>query len=317
MAMFDVYQDQLATAILEEMVQKIDVVNAMSANTILLGSESFSGDYKQTSFFDRITDLIERRDIDSDAAATDKRLSIKEDVEVVLDFKSRVFIKHEEMLRQGLTMEQATSNVATQFVEEFIKRHLNLSVAAAVAAAKNNSAMYDATLTANKLGYDHLLAADALFDSKYDEVSAYMMSPKSLFALRKDAKDTYKFDRVGGLLIATGVVETMGKPVIVSNIPALTDSVNSKNLIMGLRPSAIQLTERANRITRVQDVTENENLGVRWASEGSVRLGLLGYAYDIASGGRSPSDATLTTGSNWDLITENELTGFSLVEAAQ
>lgn len=318
MALLDpIYNEQFQTELLEQIVQKIDVINGMSNNTILMNSEDFMGDYKQSTFFGRIADLIERRDITSDAADTDKRMNKKEDVEVVIDFKTKVFETYENFKRAGQTIETFTSVVAEQWVQEFVKRHLNLGVSAAVQAAVNNSAMYDNSLTAQTASYEALLKGQELFDDKYDEVAAYVMNTNAFFDLRRDNLANYKIENVGGTQIVTGMTETMGKPVIVSNIPALTyDAGGSdfKNRIMALRPGAINMTERSGRLTRVDEVTDLENLGVRWASEGSVRMGLLGYAWDIANGGRSPTDAAIETGTNWDAVVDNTLTGFSVVE---
>ena len=42
-------------------------------------------------------------------------------------------------------------------------------------------------------------------------------------------------------------------------------------------------------------------------------MGLRGYAWDVANGGQSPTDAAIATGTNWDVIVENENTGISVV----
>jgi len=315
-----VYNEQFQTELLEQIVQKIDVINGMSNNTILMGSEDFSGDYKQSTFFGRIANLIERRDITSDSSDTDKRMNKKEDVEVVVDFKTKVFETYENFRRNGQTIETFTSVVAEQWVQEFIKRHLNLGVSAAVQAAVNNSAMYDNSLTASKASYEALLKGQELFQDKYDEVGAYVMNTKAFFDLRRDNLANYKIDNVAGSQIVTGMTETMGLPVIVSNIPSLSYDAGGgdiKNRILALRPGAISMTERTGRLTRVDEVTSLENLGVRWASEGSVRMGLLGYAWDIANGGRSPTDAAIETGTNWDAVVDNSLTGVAVVEVDQ
>jgi len=46
-------------------------------------------------------------------------------------------------------------------------------------------------------------------------------------------------------------------------------------------------------------------------------MGILGYAWDISNGGRSPSDAAVATGTNWDKVVDNSLTGISVVEVEQ
>ena len=182
----------------------------------------------------------------------------KENVEVVIDYKSKVFETYENFKRSGQDIGTMTEVVANQFIEELIKRYLNLGVGAAVSAATNNTAMLDQSLTASTANYQHLLKAQELFNDNYDDVAAYVMNTNAYFDLRRDTLATYKIDNVAGMQIITGMTETMGKPVIVSNIPALSYDAGSgdlKNRIVALRPSAVVLTERAGRLTRVDEVT--------------------------------------------------------------
>jgi len=87
-----IYNEQFQTELLEQIVQKIDVINGMSNNTIIMNSEDFMGDYKQSTFFGRFSKLIERRDITSDASDSDKRMNKKENLADVIDFKTNVFV---------------------------------------------------------------------------------------------------------------------------------------------------------------------------------------------------------------------------------
>lgn len=50
----------------------------------------------------------------------------------------------------------------------------------------------------------------------------------------------------------------------------------------------------------MQQVTGKENLGMIYQAEWSYGIALRGYAWDMASGGKSPDDAALGTGANWD-----------------
>lgn len=315
-----IYNEQLHTELVEQLVQNLDVLNSNSNNTILMGTEDFIGNYLQETFFGQVTDLVERRDITVDTATTDKRLSQKENVEVAIDFKTRLFESYENVLRTGRTMSDVTSIAAQQFTVQFIKRHVNLAIGAAVSAAVNTGTMFNSALNTSTCDFLHLLKGQELFDDRHDEVAAYVMNVNAWFDLRRNIISNYKIDAVGGVQIASGMTETMGKPVIVSNIPALSwdsGAGDIKNRIVSLKRGAIMLTERAGRITTVQEVTDQENLGARWASDGTLRIGLSGYSWDIANGGASPTDAALQLGTNWDANTDLQLTGISVVDAEQ
>ncbi len=312
-----IYNEQMQTAILEDLVQNIDLLNASSAGTILMSSEDFMGNYLQETFYDRIASLVERRDINSDAVVADKRLSLVEDVEVNIDFASKVFETRENMRRRGRTIEEMTDVAARQYAQDIVQRHVNLMIGALVNAVDGNTNMRSEALNTSSVGVSHLLKADELFGERYGDVAAYLMNAQSFHNLRADEANNFKIENVGGLVVAEGMSFSLGKPVIVTNAPALTfdDNNTQRNRIMALTPGAIQMTERAGRVSVIDEVTNQANLGVRWATEGTMRCGLKGYSWDITNGGSSPTDAALQTGTNWDLNVANELTGASLVEA--
>lgn len=312
-----IYDEELQTAMIVSLVQNIDALNAMSAGTILMGTGDFFGNYEKETMYDRIPDLVKRRDIDSAAAVTPDVTTLVEDIAVALDYRVRASQSEEDFKRRGQSVDQFIQTIGSQFAEDLVKRYLNLSVGALVAAVDANLGMRDTTLNTATAGVDHLLKVDELFGERYGDVKAYMMNASSYHALRKDEANNYQIDRVSGLVVATGMTATMGKPVIVSNIPALTydDAGTQRNRIIGLNEAAITMTERGDRSTFVDRDGTGENINTKVAVDGTIKCGLKGYAYDPTTGGKSPTDAVFQTASSWNQIIPNELTAASLVEA--
>jgi hypothetical protein len=50
----------------------------------------------------------------------------------------------------------------------------------------------------------------------------------------------------------------------------------------------------------VEITNGNENISRTWQAQWSFNLGLKGFAWDKTNGGKSPTTAALTTGTNWD-----------------
>ncbi|RKL58094.1 major capsid protein, partial [Acinetobacter baumannii] len=48
--------------------------------------------------------------------------------------------------------------------------------------------------------------------------------------------------------------------------------------------------------------TGGENLKYTYQAEWTYGVGVKGYAWDMANGGKSPNDASIGTPTNWDLI---------------
>ena len=53
-------------------------------------------------------------------------------------------------------------------------------------------------------------------------------------------------------------------------------------------------------LTMTQPKADQENMGTIWKGESSFTVGLKGYAWDVTNGGKSPNDAAIATGTNWD-----------------
>lgn len=312
-----IYDEELQLAMMEALVQNIDVLNGSSNGAILMGTGDFFGNFQKDAFYDRIADLVVRRDIESTSAAAASGMSLIEDVEVNLDYRVRAKESEENFKRRGRSVDEFVRMVGTQMAEDLVKRYLNLNVGALTAAVGANAGMSNATLNTATAGIDHLLKADELFGERYGDVRAYLMNAASFHAIRKDEANNYQMDNVAGNLIVTGLTATMGKPVIVTNSPLLTydDTGAQRNRIMALTEGAITMTERGDRATLIERDGGGENISTLVAVDGTIKCGLKGYAYDDATAGKSPTDAVYQTASSWNKIVENELTAASMVEA--
>lgn len=311
-----VYDEELQLAMMEALVQNIDVLNGSSNGAILMGTGSFFGNFQKDAFYDRIADLVVRRDIDSTAAAAAASMSLIEDVEVNLDYRVRAKESEENFKRRGRSVDEFIRMVGNQMAEDLVRRYLNLNVGALTAAVGANAAMTDSSLNAAKAGIDHLLKSDELYGERYGDIRAYLMNAASFHAIRKDEATNYQMDNVGGNLIVTGLTATMGKPVIVTNSPLLTFNDGSqRNRILALTEGAITMTERGDRAVFIDRDGSGENISTLVAVDGTIKCGLKGYAYDDATAGKSPTDAVYQTASSWTKIVADELTAASMVVA--
>jgi hypothetical protein len=82
-----VYQTEFYTAVLEELARNVDVFNAGSNGTLLLGSEDYMGDYIKEAGYDRIANLITRRDVTVNTAVSDLNMALNEFIGVDIAHK--------------------------------------------------------------------------------------------------------------------------------------------------------------------------------------------------------------------------------------
>lgn len=303
------YQEEFYLGVIEELARNIDVFNAGSNGTLLIGSEDYMGDYLKEAMYDRVSGLVSRRDVSVDTAVTDLRMALQEHVGVDVAHKiGPVFETDENFKRRGRTIEEMSNILGQQFAGDFIARGLDLLVASLVAATTNATSLVNATDQASTTNYKHLVKGQKAFGDQFRSVSAYLMSSTAFFDLVEDGLDNYQIENVAGTQIVTGVMQgALGKPIIVADVPSLTfdDVGTTRERILALTPNAGSVIERSGREFVFDRVTGQENLGYRYQGETNTRIQLKGFAWDT-SAGNNPTDAALATSANWTTVVDDE-----------
>lgn len=313
------YQEEFYLGVIEELARNIDVWNAASNGTLLIGSEDYMGDYLKEAAYDRIGSLITRRDITVDTAATDLRMALNEFIGVDVAHKiGPVFETDENFKRRGRSVGEMATIIGRQYVEDMMARSLDQIVSSIVAATDGVAALKDATANTATTAYTHLLSAQKLFGDQFRNVRGFLMNSEAFFALAGDGLANYKIDMVAGTKIAQGVGQgAFGLPIIVADIASLNYDAgvgDLKNRILALTAGAGRVVERSNREVVLDRVTGLENLGWRWQGEANTRMSVKGYSWDTTAG-INPTDAALATTANWDLVVDAKLAAASMVES--
>lgn len=314
-----VYQTEFYTAVLEELARNVDVFNEGSNGTLILGSEDYMGDYIKETMYDRIGSLITRRDVTVNTAVADLYMALNEYVGVDVAHRiGPVFESIENFERRGRSIDEMGAVIGRQFAQDFMARGLDLLVSSLVAATDGVASLKDATDNTSTANYKHLLKAQKLFGDQFKNVGAYLMNSEAFFDIADDALSNYVIENVAGMQIVTGVSSgAMGKPIIVADIPSLQYDAGAgdlKNRILALTDMAGRVIERTGRRIVIEDnVTGQENLGIRYQAETNTVIELKGYAWDT-SAGRNPTDAALATTANWNLVSDSKNAAASMVE---
>jgi hypothetical protein len=102
---------------------------------------------------------------------------------------------------------------------------------------------------------------------------------------------------------SVNIVDILGRPVIVTDAPALYETgTPNKQKVLSLADSAAIVHDGSDVVTSVQTSNGKERIETTFQADYSFGLGLKGFAWDIANGGKSPTNAELATGSNWDMF---------------
>lgn len=305
---FVIYDALFNGAYNEKQTQNISAMLGGSNGAISITGNFLRGDYKKESFYKKISSLVTRRDVTSTSTATDLAVTQGEQISVKCHRKIGPVGQTESAWKQiGETPEKLSFVVGEQAADDVLAEKLNTALGAAVGALYHmgSAVTYDGTLTSPSATLTHGMLAGGLakFGDASSRIVAWVMHSKPYFDLIGQAI-TDKITNVADVVIVSGSVATLGKPVIVTDSSSLinTTATPDQYVTLGLTQGAIQINDSETPRIVTDVITGLENLVFRMQGEYAYNLGLKGYAWDTSTGGANPTAAACAVGVNWDPV---------------
>lgn len=303
---FKLYDELVQAGMFEGVAQALEVFNGASNGCILLSSKSHPGNYKKEAFFPMTAGLINRRDPTNTSIASAVKPTQSEFISVKTKSRIGPIDYTEDSIRAiGKTLEEASFVFGQQIGQAKTQDLINMAVLCAETALQGQSAVnYSAlSLSTKTLKTAYLVNAMATMGDAGQRIACWVMHSKQYFDLVGDqiaANLTGMSDKV----IYGGSPATLGRPVVISDIPALINDVASTDTyqVLGLVPGAVQIEESEQSRIVTATITGFSNLIVRIQGEYAATVGVKGFQWDTGNGGAAPNDAALGTTTNWDKI---------------
>lgn len=300
-----VFNDYIMPATIETLAQMIDKFNAASAGTIVLTTAGFTGDFLQESFFAGIHAAQRRVDrYASNSAVTPTNLSqLRNDAVKVAGGFGPILYEPSQMTWLQQPTARGVEVASRNFAEALLADQLNTSIAALCAAIGNQAAATNnisaGTAPAGALTYNAINNSHALFGDSSSLLLADVMNGRAYHKLiGANLTNPAQLFQAGNVR----VVDILGKAVVVTDAPALfVDTTVDELKVLSLAANAAIVTDAGDIITNVQTTNGKERIETTMQVDYSFALRLKGYTWDIANGGKTPTNAELATGSNWDL----------------
>ena len=297
---WEIISEKMYGAYYQLLAYNTNLFNEATRGGLVLSSGQIDGDFSTMSFFNRLSGLVRDRDITSDATVSA--------IDFSMDNISRVkYAKGTPPVRLDAhrwewiqkNPEDAVALISQQLVEETIASQLATAAGAFVGACANVGATLTYDGTAGTASLTGLVEAAALFGDRSGDIGCWLMHSKSAKDLKLAAlANSAHLYQIGNVRVFEDVD---GRPIIVSDLPSLVyTSSGTKYHVLGLTPGAVVV--EANQDFRFNVDTRNgsENILATWQAQWTENIGLKGFDYDTANGGRNPTQATLMTGTNWD-----------------
>lgn len=299
-----VFNDFLYQAITETIDQQVELFNAASGGTILLTSKRNVGDFAQKASFKSISGLIRRRDSygTGNVSAVALQMLQTSSVKVAggtppISFEPQQF----SWIQQN--PEMAAVIIGEQFAQGLLQDYLNSGLAAARAAFINVGSTVTYTVpSSGKTTLNALNRGAQKFGDRAQAIQAWVMHSTPQHDLFDAAlTNTAQLFEFGTVQVRQ---DGFGRRYVVTDSPSLTGTsgspATSDFYTLGLVQNAIVIEDNNDFFANTETSNGTENILRTWQAEYTFNESLKGYTWDTTSGGKSPTDAELATGTNWD-----------------
>jgi len=314
-----VYSEYAYSSFTEVLQQQINLFNQASGGTIQLSAAAHQGDFSDVAFFAKIAGgTVRRRNAYGSGTVSEKTLAHLVDTMVKVAAGTppiRIDPGQFRWIQQN--PEVAGVALGQQLAVDTLADMLNTGLGATVAAMSGVSAIVTdvtgVTAPGDLMSFVNQSTASAKFGDASNRVQAWVMHSKPMHDLYKNALTNAE------RLFVYGTVNVLRDPF--GRLLIMTDSPNlvvagSPNVYntLGLVPGAIMLDQNNDFDANEETKNGGENIIRTYQAEWSYELGIMGFSWDKANGGKSPNDAAILTGTNWDryATSEKDLAGVLL-----
>lgn len=299
-----VYSEYAYSSMTEVLQQQIDLFNSASGGTLSLRSAAHQGDYSDIAFFAKVSGLVRRRNAYGTGAVGEKVMTHLVDTMVKVAAGTppiRLDPGQFRWIQQN--PEVAGAALGQQLALDTLADMVNTGLGCTFAAMNQVAAIkYDATgntAPADLLTFNNLNNGQAKFGDQSSRIAAWVMHSKPMHDLNGSSlTNSERLFTYGSVNVSR---DPYGKLLIMTDAPNLV-TAGSPNIyhVLGLVPGALLVDQNGDFDAMEEGKTGDENLQRVYQAEWSYELGIKGFAWDKANGGKSPNDAALLLGTNWD-----------------
>lgn len=300
-----VYSEYAYSSFTEVLRQQIDLFNGATGGAIVLQGAAHQGDFSDVAFFAKVTGgLVRRRNAYGSGTVAEKVMKHLVDTSVKVAAGTppiRLDPGQFKWIQQN--PEVAGAAMGQQLAIDTMADMLNVGLGSVYSALSQVAGVvYDATgntAPADKPTWNNFNNGQAKFGDASSQIGVWIMHSTPMHALY--ANNLNNSER----LFTYGTVNVIRDPF--GKLLVMTDSQNlveagSPNVyhILGLVPGAVMIGQNNDFDAAEETVTGDENIIRKYQAEWSYNVGIKGFAWDKANGGKSPTDAALFTSTNWD-----------------
>lgn len=293
----EVFNRQLYLVLTETLTQQVNLFNTASAGAITLVPTSENvGDFAMRASFKQIPNLIRRRDVyNGSNPVTEERLQhlLNNSVKVPSGTPPIVYEAAQyNWIKEN--PEVAALVIGEQMGIGMMADMLNVAISGAVAAISPVTELNHTASAA--VTFADLVQGAGKFGDRMGSLAAWVIHSKSLTDLYGNA--VTNGERLFTYETVNVIQDPFGRRFIMTDSDSLVDGTNF--ILLGLVSGAIAVEQNNDFDANTTRDNGTENIQTTYQAEWSYQLGLKGYSWNIANGGKAPSNAAIATSASWD-----------------
>lgn len=302
LSQMQVFNQYVMPATIETLGQMVQKFNGASRGAIVLTNAGFAGDFMQESFWQAIHSAqrrVDRYAAQASASATDLTQLKNSAVKVGGGF-GPIRFEPSQLTWLNKPTAEAVEVISRNLAEALLRDQLNTAIAALRAAIANQASATNDVSGSAGMSYGAINNAHAKFgDSSANIVANVMTGAMYHKLIGLNLSNAQQLFRAGDVT----VVDMLGKAVVVTDAPSLyIAGTPNKAHVLGLVPGAATVMDGSDMIVNIQTNNGQTRIETTMQADYSFGVALKGYTWDEANGGKSPTDAEIATGTNWDKV---------------
>lgn len=302
LSQMQVFNEYIMPATIDTLGQMVEKFNAASNGSIRLTTDGFDGDFLQESFFQAIHTAqrrVDRYAAQATAAATDLTTLKHSSVKIAGGF-GPIRFEPSQLTWLNKPTAEGIEVASRNFAEALMADQLNTAILALRSAISNQVAVTNDVSATAGVTYAGMNNAHAKFGDRSSDIVANVMTGSVYHKfIGQNLANAAQLFQAGNVR----VIDILGKAVVVTDAPALyVAGTPNKEYVLGLAAGAAIVHDAGDLISNIETKNGQTRIETTMQVDYTFGLGLKGYTWDEANGGKSPSNAALGTGTNWDKV---------------
>lgn len=289
------------SGITELLREQVNLFNAATQGAITLTTNMRVGDKSDDIQFSLMNGLIRDRNIyDNDGDAGTITIGQRSDTRIKTAAATPEFIIPDALLTWiGRDSAEAGVAYSQQMTPQIMKDYLERALNAFIGAVQNNADMIVTTAdTSGLVTLQEFVTGSSKFGDQFSDLRCIVMHSTPWHNLvGNNLNNQERLFKYGDVVI---YVDPMGRPMIISDNPALYDSTTKTYRTAMLTTNAISVEDSGDFRQNVQTSNGKNNILDTIQSQWSMSIGLRGYGWKTAVNKSTPTKSDLLVSTNWE-----------------